>query len=543
MFPLLLLSACIERVTDVAVPLDPAFYAGGGEAENPSGAKDALGIPWADATGEKTDVQFTITGAAPEQAVQIDVVEADAAAPGGNKRLGRVETTTGSATLSVPKAVKSFSIEVFADPSQDGPSADDPYAAVVVDMGQVGSAPVAISLVVGARPAAGNGGGGGGGVGPGGGSGGAQEPWSGYAGETVVFTGELSSTDDGEIQVDVAEFDATQPGGQKRVGQLRLSGAGAFTLEVPKTLEKFRIEAFQDREGDGPSTDDPYAELVTVVAQITAEPVALNLVAGSRGSAGSGGGAPPGGAPGGGGPTPGGGVEAPWSTWTGSSTTFHATVVAPGTGEVQVDVNEPDPKAQGGQKRVGQVRLQGSGTLEFKVPSTVSSFRLEAFQDPGHDGPSETDPYAELTVKAAELSATPTLTLVAGARGQPAGPGEGEGAGARAPAAPPPEQDTMPTGPAVKLSGKLNVKRAVPVIIDLFQPAEAAGKGRKHLYKLKPNGKTWSALVPQGIGPLEIDAYQDLSGDGPSGDDPQVHYSSPIVVKTTDLSDLDLTLP
>ena len=180
-----------------------------------------------------------------------------------------------------------------------------------------------------------------------------------------------------------------------------------------------------------------------------------------------------------------------------------------------------------------------SGALEFAVPTSVASFRLEAFQDPDHDGPSEQDPYAELTVKASEIGGNPTLTLVAGARGKPAGPGAGAGGAA----VPPPQQDTVPTGPAVKLSGKLTSTKKLPITIDLFQPAAAAGKGRKHLYKIKPTGSTWEALVPQGIGPLEIDAYQDLTGNGPTADDPQVSYAGALDVKSTDLSGLDLVLP
>ena len=283
MLPLTLLIACIERVTDVAVPLDPAFYVGGGGAESPSGAQGALGLPWDSVLGEKSELTFQIISLL-EAAAQFDVVIPDAAAAGGLKRVGRVETQETTITLSVPIAVTTFTIEVFQDPAGDGPSSDDPYATQTVDVAaaRASGKSVPVNLVGGARPAPSEAGGGGGG-------GGEAAPWLGFVGETVTFTAEVLSSEDGEIQVDVAEADASAPGGQRRVGQVRLPQSGAFTLEVPRSVTQFRIEAFQDRESDGPSTDDPYAELTTVVSTLTAEPVRINLVAGSRGAAGTGG--------------------------------------------------------------------------------------------------------------------------------------------------------------------------------------------------------------------------------------------------------------
>ena len=185
MLPLFALIGCIERVTDVAVPLDPAFYEGGGGADNPSGAASALGIPWNGSPGEKVDVVFAITSPT-EGAIQFDVVVPDAAAPGGVKRIGRVESQEMTVTLSVPKTVPLFTIEVFQDPGSDGPSDDDPYATQSVDVATAlaAGAPVAVTLVLGARPAPSE-------AGPGGGGGGVAEPWLGAVGEVITFTAEI----------------------------------------------------------------------------------------------------------------------------------------------------------------------------------------------------------------------------------------------------------------------------------------------------------------------------------------------------------------
>lgn len=521
MLPLLALIGCIERVTDVAVPLDPAFYEGGGGADDPSGAANALGIPWNGTPGEKVDVVFAITSPT-EGALQFDVVVPDAAAPGGVKRIGRVESQELTVTLSVPKTVPTFTIEVFQDPGNDGPSNDDPYATQSVDVAAAVAAgvPVAVTLVLGARPAPSGGGQGGGG--------GVAEPWVGAKGEVVTFTAEILTDDEGEIQVDFAEFDATAPGGQKRVGQVRLPGTGAFTVDVPRTVEKFRIEAFQDRESDGPSTDDPYAELTTIVATISAEPVRLQLVAGSRGTAGSGGAGPGPGDPGPGGGGGGGPAGAPWESFEGARVVFSATLVAPGAGEVQIDVNEPDARAPGGQKRVGQLRLMGSGPFSFKVPANFVSFRLEAFQDPDHDGPSPSDPFAQLTVTPETVASRPTLTLAVGSRGQPTAP------------APQPGGE-VPTGPTVKLSGTVDLPGKAKVKIDIFKPAVAAGKGRAHVRTVDAHDGEWEALLTPGLGAVEVEAYEDLTANGPSPDDPKAGYTGTVVIGSEPIEGIDLS--
>jgi hypothetical protein len=524
MVPLLLLTACLERVTDVAVPLDPRFYAGGGHAANPGAAAERLGPPWADVSGETRPVVLTLQ-TTEDGAIQIDVVVPDATAPGGLKRIGRIEGAEESVTLHVPLDVTSFSVEAFQDPESDGPSPSDPWGGATIDMAAV-SGPVALVLVASARPAPG--GASGGGAGPGGGDGGVVEPWREITGlRRIPFVGSISSPVEGEIQVDITEPDPGAPGGQNRVGQVRLPEAGAFTLDVPADRTKFRIEAFVDLAGDGPTADDPYAELTVVVAEINAEIVQLTLVAGSRGAQGSGGVGAPGGAP------AAGPSEAPWSGGTGATRRFVAVVEGEASGELQVDVSEVDASAPGGQKRVGRLHLPAGGrTIEFDVPVEVTRFRIEAFTDIDHDGPTANDAWAGLDVDAKNFASPPPLRLEVGARGRPSAPAE----------APPPSGGSPTDIPAITLGGAVKRRLDLPVMVDIFA-AGADGTGRKHLGKVEADGERWTARVVPNLGRIVVEAYQDPAGDGPSKGDPTFRYPKPIEVGAEPIAGIDLVLP
>lgn len=528
MVPLLLLTACLERVTDVAVPLDPRFYAGAGDAENPGAASERLGLPWDGVTGETRQVTFTLETAA-EGSIQLDVIEPDAAAPGGVKRVGRVEGAADTVTLAVPVAVTTFSVEAFQDPDGDGPSPADPYASVPVDMNAV-TGPVLLKLVAGARPSP-DGAGAGGGPGPSGGDGGVVEPWRDITGPPrVEFLAAVTSPIDGEIQIDITEPAPSEPGGQRRVGQVRLPESGAFTLDVPTDREKFRMEAFVDQAGDGPTADDPYAELTVVVATIKSDIVQLTLVPGSRGAAGSGGAPQPGaGSPAGG---PGGPSEAPWAGQPGPTRRFTASVAGEWEGELQVDVSEPDSSAPGGQKRVGQLHLRDGGDIVIQVPLAVNGFRVEVFADAKHDGPTAEDPWGALDVSADAIGTPAMITLAVGSRGKPSAPA----------AAPAPAGGAPADIPYVTVGGSVSSRLALPVFVDLFSAPSASG-ARKHLGKVEAKQGKWSARVIPDLGPIVIEAYQDPTGDGPSKGDPAMVYAKPVVVGKTSITGLDLTLP
>lgn len=227
---------------------------------------------------------------------------------------------------------------------------------------------------------------------------------------------------------------------------------------------------------------------------------------------------------------PAGGGEAPWSGVEGEKRKLVGTLIADEEYEIQIDVNEPDTAAPGGQRRVGALHTP-PGSFELEVPLSVKAFRIEAFQDPDGDGPSPMDPYAEATVDlSGELPAL-SLTLTAGARGQ-----------ASATAAPPgapggPGQGGQPTQPdpfgdveKVRVSGTVTAPTDKPVKVDLFKLDPNVAGGRTFLVNAQPQGGAWSFDVPRGFGPIDLEAYQDLDNDGPSATDPKGRLVPPISV-------------
>jgi hypothetical protein len=169
------------------------------------------------------------------------------------------------------------------------------------------------------------------------------------------------------------------------------------------------------------------------------------------------------------------------------------------------------------------------------------------FQDPDSDGPSESDPFAE---QAIDLSSGPpteplVITLKAGGRGQAAGPGGGGGGGggpAGAPS-PPPEGLTLPDGPTVTVSGTVTTSRDLPVILDFFHADGLGEGGRAYLGKRKIAAGDFTQAFPVGYGAVEIEAYQDLTGDSRTGDDPAARLEHALVIGQDDVSGVVLSIP
>jgi hypothetical protein len=245
--------------------------------------------------------------------------------------------------------------------------------------------------------------------------------------------------------------------------------------------------------------------------------------------------------------------------------TVQGTVLSDLSMAVRIDLCVPDPDAQGGQKRVGALQLpNGPGTFEFTVPVSVTEIWLEGFQDPDSDGPSEKDPYAEIRLKLEGKPPDPIeLKLAVGNRGKGgdpnAGPPGDPNAGAPTggdpkaappsgqpsdqPAPPPPEGLSFPDGPKVKISGSI-VNAPGNVTLDIFKGDGAGGAARSFLGKNKVTGSTFAIDFPEGYGPIEIEAYQDLTGDGRSPDDISTTYAqNPITIGSDPISDLVIRFP
>lgn len=225
-----------------------------------------------------------------------------------------------------------------------------------------------------------------------------------------------------------------------------------------------------------------------------------------------------------------------WVGYEGETVKLTGVVRSDNPGPVQIDLNQPDPDAPGGQVRAGAVHLHEPGTFEIDVPATVRVLRVQAFQDPEVDGPSEADPFAEVIVQFdPEQPPEPVeLALVVGARGA-----AGDGAPA---AGPEPQTDPFPAGPRVSLRGKVTAAQDLPVKVDVFRVDPAVEGGRTFLFKREVEDGAFEIRVPPDLGEVELEAYQDLTGNGPSEDDPKGRVA-PFSVGDEDRAGLDIELP
>jgi hypothetical protein len=275
MVPLAILSllACLERVTDAPVPLDPRFHEGHEEQGNAQGGNTAgSGSPWADVSGEKAPLEVIVEGTE-DVAVQLDVGVYDASLESRTRRVGSLQLPgPGSTTLQVPTTVTRLSLQAFQDPAGDGPGDDDPFALADVDLAMVGGK-TTLKLVVGARgvPSGGGGGGPQGNLAPPGAPGGDPQggggtpggaPRSGEStlqlpsGATSKVLGKVNASRDLSVVLDVFTPDAQAPGGRTFRGRVSVQ-RGDFSVEVSRSWGRIELEAYQDLTGDSRSGDDP----------------------------------------------------------------------------------------------------------------------------------------------------------------------------------------------------------------------------------------------------------------------------------------------
>jgi len=261
----LLLAGCLERVTGIAVPLDPRFYEDMNKVEAGMAMSHGDGAqprPFADHDGDKVTVSGTIT-AEDSLPVDMDVRVPDPSAEGGVRGMGKI-TISGPGTfeLEVPEDLGELAIQAFQDPDADGPGGDDAFGEVKLTIGDEDVTDVQISLVAGARGAAPSHTA----APPGAGSeqapphsgGGHQaaDPFAAYEGDRVRVTGTLVYDGDETIDLDLFSPDSSAPGGRLFLGKLKRR-AGAFELQVPVVLGGLEIEAMVDADADGPSPGDP----------------------------------------------------------------------------------------------------------------------------------------------------------------------------------------------------------------------------------------------------------------------------------------------
>jgi hypothetical protein len=217
----------------------------------------------------------------------------------------------------------------------------------------------------------------------------------------------------------------------------------------------------------------------------------------------------------------------------------------------------------------------------------AGDIELEAFQDEAGDGPSAEDPYARITFAVADAPVPDLrLVLVPGARGTGPGPGAappgapGSGPGTPpppgTPGTPPPPGVGTPSepapgvpgqapapgtpaapepggglladpwathaGPKVTLRGTLESSAAAPVDMDLFLADPSAPRGRRLAAKKRLPPGPFTLSVPAGLGSLEIEAFQDLTQNGPGPGDPMGRFDGRLVVDDEDLDGIVVRL-
>lgn len=296
----ILLSGCwLERVTGVAVPLDPAYTA---NAKDDDGG--GSNVPFAGHSGPTVTVSGTVGG---EQAivatpVDLTIQVPDPKAPGGMRSEGKLMLDgPGSFSLKVPVAAGALSIQAFQDPDTDGPGGKDPYVDLTVEVASVDISGLELILIEGGRGTAGGpehteappgapggapragaaapGAPGGdpngpqhqevpGGavphgtgvpVGPppmGRGAPGAMPPFEDLGAAPLTLRVTLDCGDCKTIDLDLFVEDPSRPGGRRHIGKLK-EEPGLVEIKAPRGYGKVLLEAFSDLDANGPSKGDP----------------------------------------------------------------------------------------------------------------------------------------------------------------------------------------------------------------------------------------------------------------------------------------------
>ncbi len=228
------------------------------------------------------------------------------------------------------------------------------------------------------------------------------QPFEGFDGERVLLSGTILSYLSASVDLDIARVDENVEGGLVSEGKLLFSDAGEFEIEVPINIGALRLSAFQDLEADGPTEEDPYAELNIEVGSAAISNLVFELIEGGRGSAAVGPehsqvehvDAPPGF---GSGQGPQGGSEGlsgdvdPFDGTEGKRVKVSGVLICAEGDTIDVDLFKADSSAPGGRVLLGKIkRIAGAFTLQ--VPVSVGMLELDAFADKTGDGPTGDDP-------------------------------------------------------------------------------------------------------------------------------------------------------
>lgn len=199
--------------------------------------------------------------------------------------------------------------------------------------------------------------------------GGSSVPFSSVKTEKVWVRGIVQSDDEMAIDIDIRVPDPSAPGGMAGKGKLLLERPGEFELAVPKALGALELQAFQDIDSDGPSGDDPFAQMTIKIETTDVEGIELTLVKGARGAAPvhqevapEQSGEMPTGIPEN--PDPFGGVGGNRVALTGNI------ICSEQCSGIDLDLFAPDEQSPGGRKMLGKMKLQ-EGQYTIMVPEKI----------------------------------------------------------------------------------------------------------------------------------------------------------------------------
>jgi len=465
--------------------------------------------------------------------ILLDLWALDPGAPGVRKRVGTMyEAGPGEFEFEAPQAFGGLQLEAYQDLADDGPSEDDRYGTVTVEVEYSGMSDVLIELEEGARSDAGEGR--------------RTEPFAGYDGEMVALVGQISGSMALPVFIDVWRVDPNASGKRELLGTIEQRDVTTYMLWVPRGAGTLALEFFQDPIGDGPSDDDPFALLRVDVASEKVDGLDVELVAGARQSVSE------------------AAKAIPFENYSGAMTTLSGEVFALLAQGVAMDVWKVAPDNPGRRRLLGTFVLEGTGAFSARVPSDLGHIALEFHQDISGDGPTNDDPFAMIKFEVlGETISDLEARLEYGAREQlgrqshheaaPGAPHDGMGAALPAPGGgEAPVHLDMPThrqmppgapmegggdsealfaldpckevpGPRVHLKGEI-IREAGPeaVDIDIFQVDAEGPGGRVYLCKTKRRPGPFELEVPSSKGALLLEAFLDRDADGPSSDDPFV---------------------
>ncbi len=484
---LLLILGCLERTEEGTRPLDPRF------AVLPEGVGAEVGaagmaLPFASHTGEKVLLSGTVTaeGTGP---VDLDFRAPAPESESGKVALGKLSLPApGPWELEVPVGFGELLLDAFHDLGNDGPTVDDPYAWLSLEVGEENQAGIDLSLEVGglaeARAEASA----------------SADPFAEHEGDWVVLSGVLSSSVDHPIQLDLRQMETLSVLGKWMAGR-----PGAYSMKVPAQLGTLQFQVFQDLEDDGPSDGDPFGFANLEVGDSDVSFGTLELVGGGKLLLAEQMGHEAQGA---------GGVARPFSDHEGAWTRIEAVVTSDQGGLVTVDLRVPDSTQPGGNRRLGGITWEGPGERTLEVPAGMGTLVLEAFQDPDADGPSDLDPYFIAEVEIGTQLVPLDMPLLVGTRGRPGGGAQGGGGGAVFAGV---GED------GIQISGEILLEEGLVLEglldLDVFSADADAPGGRRYVGKLKVPKGPFSFRVPRTVSALELEAFLDLDADGPTPGD------------------------